>query len=165
MATPRKPGSTRRFHKETIEHMLERKSIRIPWSGCQIWMGCVSSKGYGWVGIFKTNKRMTVHRLSWILKNGSIPDGMHVLHKCDVPSCINPDHLFLGTNNDNVADRVRKGRSGSPKGENCHKARLTTEQVIAIRADTRRNYEIALSYGVDQCTISHVKLRRSWKHI
>lgn len=68
-------------------------------------------KGYSWFRITGMPKQKG-HRASWILHYGEVPDDFHVLHKCDVRNCVNPDHLFLGTNQDNIEDKVRKGRQG-----------------------------------------------------
>lgn len=75
---------------------------------CWYWTACVSSFGYGQISV--NGKSVGAHRISWEIHNGSILDGLHVLHKCDNPPCVNPDHLFLGTNKDNVEDRYVKGR-------------------------------------------------------
>lgn len=76
--------------------------------GCQIWTGCIGRDGYGQ---FRINGKIEgAHRASWMLANGPIPHGLHVLHHCDVPPCINPIHLFLGTHADNMADMLRKRR-------------------------------------------------------
>lgn len=93
-----------------------------PNTNCWIWTGCYARRGYGVIGFGK--KKFRAHRYSWELNRGPIPTGMHVLHKCDCPPCINPDHLFLGTQLDNNADMDAKGRRG-------HK--LTESDVLAIR--------------------------------
>ena len=86
----------------------------IPECGCWIWTGSTSSWGYGKIGI--AGKTIATHRYSWELHNGSIPIGISVLHKCDTPACVNPNHLFLGTQQDNMADASRKGRlPGRPR--------------------------------------------------
>jgi hypothetical protein len=105
------------------------------------------------------------HRVSWELHHGEIPDGMQVCHKCDTPSCVNPDHLFLGTPQENHADMRRKGRSVPPRGERNGHAILTEAQVRAIRQDPRTARRIAPEYGVKEWTIHGVKSRRTWAHI
>lgn len=97
------------------------------------------------------------HRFSWEAHNGQIPEEMCVLHKCDTPSCVNPDHLFLGTNDDNVADRVAKGRSA--KGEQHGKAKLTDRQILEIRDMSGTLQEIGDYYGVHNSHISRIKNR------
>jgi hypothetical protein len=84
----------------------------IPFSGCWIWMGSVADKrGYGLVYRSDNKTRTGAHRYSWELHHGEIPAGMRVCHKCDIPSCVNPDHLFLGTDVDNIQDAITKGRA------------------------------------------------------
>jgi hypothetical protein len=81
---------------------------KVPEGGCWIWMKSLMCTRYGCIRIDK--KTHTAHRLSWQIHNGPIPDGMHVLHRCDVRECVNPHHLFLGTNQENITDSVKKGR-------------------------------------------------------
>lgn len=91
-----------------LERFL-RKVIRVD-SGCWLWIGATRPNGYGNVNI---NGRTTgAHRASWALHHGSIPDGMQVLHRCDVRNCVNPAHLFLGSQRDNMQDMITKGRAG-----------------------------------------------------
>lgn len=87
------------------------RTIPEPNSGCLLWEGAVSRYGYGHVR--RGGKDIVLHRLVWEEANGSIPDGLHVLHRCDVPSCVNINHLFLGTRFDNMQDIVAKGRHTS----------------------------------------------------
>lgn len=82
-------------------------------AGCWVWTGSKIPTGYGKLSIH--NKKVAAHRLSWALHNGPIPAGLHVLHRCDNPPCVNPEHLFLGTDGDNAADKVSKGRQRSRK--------------------------------------------------
>ena len=93
---------------KSIADRLEANSIPEPNSGCLIWIGPAHWKGYG--QIHKDGKKQRAHRVAWTLKNGPIPEGLCVLHHCDMPPCINPDHLFIGTQQDNVADMIAKGR-------------------------------------------------------
>jgi hypothetical protein len=104
------------------------------------------------------------HRLAWIEAHGEIPAGLFVLHHCDNPPCINPEHLFLGTKGDNNIDRGVKGRGAPQNGEHNPRARLTIIQVDAIRADHRLQREIAVDYGVSQQQISKIKHGERWSH-
>lgn len=138
----------------------------VPSSTCWNWTGCLNNAGYG--RIQHEGKLWYAHRFSYKIHIGEIPDGMSVLHKCDVPSCVNPDHLFLGTQADNVHDCLRKGRhrSGPVAGEKNGNAKLNTEQVAEIRAkadagQTRKN--IAEEYGVTPAHISHICLGKKWR--
>lgn len=147
---------------------IEAQSSPEPNSGCLLWMGSANRTGYGFMSR-PTGSRL-VHRIYYELVKGPIPVGMVLCHKCDVPACINPTHLFLGTHNDNMADMARKGRSrngpgGVAYGSANAMARLTVADVIAIRADDRTLAAIARSYGVSLSCIDHVKSRRNWRHI
>ncbi len=143
-----------------IHSYLESRIERIPESGCWIWMRALSQDGYGAARFFC--KSMRAHRLAWHAFRGD-PAGLQVLHHCDVPTCCNPAHLFLGTHDDNMGDKVAKRRQSF--GENHGMTKLTEEQVVAIRADARTLQTIAAQYGVTFGLISHIKLRRLWKHI
>lgn len=82
-----------------------------PNSGCWIWIGNANRDGYGLLtGSRKGKPYFLAHRVSWEMHKGAIPDGLHVLHRCDMPACVNPDHLFLGTHSENMHDMGRKGR-------------------------------------------------------
>ena len=138
-------------------------------SRCWIWNGTKDIKGYG---VMKIEKKMyKAHRLVYELFIGSIPKdpinyhGTLVMHKCDNPSCVNPDHLFLGTAADNAHDRDMKGRTARQKGSIHGGSKLTESQVIAIRKDPRIAKEISKDYGVSRQQITGIKLRKAWKHI
>ena len=115
-------------------------------------------KGYGLLGY--KGKTTRAHKLAYELTYGPVPAGLHVLHKCDTPSCVNPDHLYLGTNADNVRDKVAKGRSLSR--ERNPSSKLTPEQVELIRVDKRSQRKIAKDYGVAQTTVCNIKHGRTW---
>lgn len=139
-----------------LAERLEAKTRRT--DSCWLWTGVTNRhKGNGGYGMIGTNgKSEFVHRIAWELKNGQIPEGQCVLHKCDVPLCINPSHLFLGTLGDNAADRAKKGRNPHQK--------LDWEKVREILADTRSNTELGRKYGVSQSVISRIRARISWQH-
>jgi len=158
------PGPTPRDFAERFEGLL----IPDPMSGCWLFAGGVTPSGYGWVYVRPTGQRMEVaHRVAWQLYRGPIPEGLHVLHRCDVRRCCNPAHLFLGTSTDNMQDCSRKGRVvGYLKGEQHIQSRLTNVQVFEIRsqrdisaADLGRRYGIALP------TVWGIRAGRSWKHL
>jgi len=141
-------------------------------SGCWLWTGGKTRNGYGLWSDRRTGTRKTwiAHRLSWILANGPIPDGLHVCHTCDVPSCLNPAHLWLGTPLDNARDKMTKGRhrGGIGHGEANSQARLTEAQVREIRhrhACGERQVALAHEFGVHIMTISQAVRRVTWKYL
>lgn len=130
--------------------------------GCWFWIGAKSGK-YG--GFYISGKMYRAHRVSWELNNGYIPNGLFVLHKCDKPKCVNPAHLWVGTQKENVQDMVRKGRSPNRKGVNGSLAKLTEKEVKKIRKDKRTQRVIAKSYHVSQTSVWMIKTRRNWNHV
>lgn len=139
--------------------------------GCWEWVGARFPKGYGCVtrrGTPSTPKTHTwrAHRYSWFLAHGPIPEGMVVCHRCDNPPCVNPDHLFLGTQKENQEDMVRKlrGRYGIRNG----RAVLTEDDVRTIRRryqDGETQQSLAEAFGVKGVTIQALISRRTWKHV
>ncbi len=134
-------------------------------NGCIEFTGSKNWFGHGEIA-FRGGK-YRAHRLAYIEYVGPIPNGMVVCHKCDNPSCINPDHLFIGTQADNLRDAINKNRmkAPNPKGEKHGLSKLTDEHVIAIRNDNRTQRAIAADYGVHQTTIKNIKLKRTWRHV
>ena len=136
-------------------------------SGCWNWRGHKTGDGYGVLNIDR--KLVRTHRISYEIHFGPIPEGMQVCHKCDNRACANPDHFFLGTNADNMADKVAKGRqssAGGAKGITHPLSKLTDEDIIAIRAakgvSQRR---LAAQFGVSQVNICFILSGRAWAHI
>ena len=154
--------------------MTLRERFETKWreadSGCWEWTANSHSFGYGMIRRRRRDGSWTsvgAHRVSWELHNGQIPEGMSVLHRCDNPACVNPDHLFLGTHADNMADKAAKGR-GSFRGARNPRARFVPDDVRAIRnrhADGESIRGLARSYGCSQCAIQGIVHRRTWRHI
>jgi len=128
---------------------------------CWLWTGA-RNDGYGYFAI--DDKIWLTHRLLYLHCYGTIDPGLHVRHKCRPRNCCNPDHLEPGTVAENEADRLRDGTDA--RGEkSCH-AKLTTDQVLQIRARSTENQrELGLEFGVSVYTIGHIIHRRTWKHI
>lgn len=98
-----------KHQSEKIKSIIEARSIPIPECGCWVWEWSTQKRGYGDFRAFGKTHYLA-HRASYAAYKGEIPDGLHVMHKCDNRSCCNPDHLTLGTNQDNIQDSVNKGR-------------------------------------------------------
>lgn len=146
----------------------KRKSKKLCWE----WTGCRDSCGYGLIGTGKGSRVIErAHRVSWKLHNphSLIPKGIKVLHKCDNPACVNPDHLFLGTQLDNMKDMLSKGRSNYVKGQKQGLAKLTEEKVSHMRklwdSGTHTLSELSLLFSVHWGTIWSAVTRRTWKHV
>lgn len=128
--------------------------------GCWMWTGKQIGNGYG------DGRRGSAHRQSWVMANGPIPRGMCVLHRCDVPLCVRPDHLFLGTRGDNNRDCKQKGRNA--RGEKNGQALLTESDVIDIRslaAMGAKRSSLAAAFDVTKSTIGMVVTRKHWAHV
>lgn len=136
--------------------------------GCWLYDGAREINGYGYLQnpFGPEPKFMTAHRAAWIYANGPIPEGMLVLHRCDVRACINPEHLFLGTDADNTVDKMRKLRSGNYGTTNIH-AKLTDDLVRSIHAEwrPRMTNKMAAQHGVTTNTIREIVLGHTWRHL
>jgi hypothetical protein len=137
-------------------------------NGCWLWQGKLNSKGYGTTTAWA--KTISTHRLSYILEHGSIPEDMHVLHKCDVRNCVRPDHLFIGTNHDNVLDCLHKGRKVIPdnSGSNHGMAKLTevdVSEILKLHREGVNNIELSKMFKTADGNISRIVNGLSWKHV
>lgn len=146
--------------------ILSRFWSKVDRSGdCWIWTGKLID-GYGCFSI-TSRWSVLVHRLTFELTHGPIPPGLLVCHTCDNPPCCNPAHLWAGTNADNMADSIAKGRR--PRGEQKHGAKLTESNILAIRAQYAAGgvtmQRIADQFGVTNQTISEIVHRQKWSHV
>lgn len=153
-------GVKERKIKTLEERLWDRVSVDKN-TGCLLWGGHCGHAGHGQIGA--NGKVLRVHRVSWEINNGPIPDGLNVLHKCDTPNCVNPNHLFLGSQKDNMADMKAKNRS--TKGIKHGNSKLTDDVVRRIRKDRRRLVEIASDYGIAISTASQVRSGQGWSHV
>lgn len=185
-----------RFHSEDCRQKYHYKnkppriSTRVHWTsrfwakvespnnkGCMNWVGLRDKAGYGvfgnthtWCLSYRDCGEIKTHRISWVLNFGKILNNLWVLHKCDNPSCVNPDHLWLGTSQENTHDREKKGRHGPGcLGESNPATPLKEVDIIKIRklwaTGVWRQYELADLFGVGQSSISEIIHRKTWKHI
>lgn len=175
----------------SIFERFEHAVMPITECGCWIWMRACSARGYGSLKIDGVVLR--AHRFFWEQTNGPIPEGKHVLHQCDIPQCVNPDHLFLGSHADNMKDKERKGRGnhatglrnarythpettcrgqrhwakrpGAVKGVNNNRSILSENDVLAIRASTLSGAALAQRFGITKTHANRIKARKAWSHL
>lgn len=141
-----------------------------PNTGCWLWGGRSNKKGYG-LGSFNVNGRPAIlaHRYSYLIHNNTIDDHLMVLHKCDIPCCVNPQHLYQGNGQHNANDRDSRGRNAQPKGSQNGNASLKEVDVIAIRSEYSEGIissrKLAKKYNVSQFTIMCIVRYKTWKHV
>jgi HNH endonuclease len=135
------------------EHPARRNYQRLGPDDCWPWLGRLDYRGYGLIGGGKNRQRS--HRAAYEDQIGPIPTGLWVLHRCDNPACCNGAHLFLGTNLDNIQDKLAKQRQAT--WAVMPQAKLDADQVRAIRVDQRPHREIARDYEISRPNISRLK--------
>lgn len=137
----------------SLADRVSRLSVPVTESGCWLWLGKTVPRGYGILTIKKAEggKSEYAHRASWSCLNGEIPSGMYVCHKCDTPSCVNPEHLFLGTPADNFADMLKKGRHRQPRSS------LTEKDAREILDSAESCNNLGKKLGVSGSTIHLVR--------
>lgn len=152
----------------TLLEKIEAQSLPEPNSGCLLWMGGVDPNGYGRIRAFGENR--LVHRVYYTLVKGPIPEGKILRHKCDVPSCISPDHLLPGTQADNVADMLARGRENrDPRpyhlGERNPNNKIAESTALAILLSPLNQRDAAKQYGVAPSWVQRIRKREVWPHI
>jgi len=156
-------------YASTVRPLEERFWAKVEKStGCWNWTAAKNPKGYGIFCIEKkTNSLELAHRVSYRLHYGAIPEDLRVLHHCDNPTCVRPDHLFLGTDGDNTADKVAKNRQ--QKGEHHALAKLTDAQATEIRrryaAGGVSQAQLAREYSINHATMGSLIHRKTWHHL
>lgn len=161
----------KQHRSRTLEEGFWRKVVKA--QGCWKWVGAKSPFGYGVIG--REGRTYRAHRISWQLHNGAIPAGKHVLHRCDVAECTNPQHLFLGDHYINMKDMGKKGRqwlqknSAGVRGEKHPRTKFTEAIVRYIRtkyaAGSITQRELATEFKVSRPTITAVIAGRNWGHV
>jgi len=169
-------GCGKYFCSNTCRHNADTQNLETRfWSKVEIkdffdcwnWTANKTPQGYGRFQL-KRKKSVSAHRLAWELTYGKIPNGLHVLHKCNNPSCVNPSHLKLGTNQDNVDDKLRANRQPHICGQNVATSKLTESQVreiFALLAEHRSYKEIAERFSISTHSVSNFNIGISWKHL
>lgn len=152
---------------------FDAQHIPVPEAGCWIWLGTLV-RGYG--QFQACGKRELAHRYALSQKLGrAIPNGLFACHKCDTPSCVNPDHLYEGDVYTNARDKCVRGRvsrgidfvptENRYKGERHHSAKLTISDVCEIRSHRRSYRELSKQFGVSTTSIAKIVLGKTWKHL
>lgn len=133
---------------------------------CWLWIGKRDENGYGRFGNFLEKKQERAHRVSYFLFKGEISNGLHVCHSCDNPSCVNPNHLWIGTNDDNIRDRHKKGRDPLKPGEENIAAKLTLKEVKKIRKLYIKNEygykRLGKQFSVNWRTVADIIKNKTW---
>jgi hypothetical protein len=147
----------------SVEERFWSKVDRGDASECWEWRASLKRPG-GYGQFWSGEKLVLTHRFAWSIVYGDIPVGLHVLHRCDNPPCVNPDHLFLGTHSDNVRDMYRKGRRRvDVRGERNSFSKLTREQVAEIRQRScEATRELAREFGVSASHVRSLKAGIGW---
>lgn len=147
-----------------LKDRLAIRSVRV--GECIEWTGYVNYFGYG--KLTYQNRQEYAHRAAWIANGGVIPDGMFICHKCDNRRCINPDHLFVGSQKDNMQDmkaKCRRRNVGGARGSAHPSAKVNEAQVLEIRASNLTPEEIAARFNISKKHVYQILNRLTWKHI
>jgi hypothetical protein len=147
-------------------------------TGCWNWQGAKTSIGYGALTIGDPRHLMGTHKIALAIFGAGVPEGLFACHKCDNPACCNPNHLFVGNQQDNMADKVAKGRQAKgdtinwhlypetvKRGESHHNAKLNKAAVIDIKTSALTGAELAIKYNISRSAICAVRKGRMWSHI
>ncbi len=161
-------GKVKTYKKKSFEYLFRKHVGDKDENGCMLWTGGTTPGGYGVMMTRTPNRKgLPAHRVAWQFAYGEIPEGMQVCHHCDRPACVNPEHLFLGTTQDNTADRDFKGRQA--RGVKHGRAKLTEEDVRTIRnryvLEDITYKKLGAEYGIDATVIGCIVRREKWKHL
>lgn len=151
--------------KPIKDRLIENSSIDQE-TGCWNWNGSLINKGYGQISI--KGKNCQPHRISWKVFVGEIPKGMQINHKCHNSKCINPEHLYTGTQQENIRDMDLSNRRSISFGSKCNQSRLNDGLIKIIRdslSKGSRACDLANEFGVGRTCIANIKHKRTWKHV
>ena len=151
----------------TIQQRFESKVERIPFMDCHVWNASTNHFGYG--KLAKDGGWIFAHHFAYKESNGEIPNGKYVLHKCDNPWCVNPEHLYLGDYKQNARDREQRNRGNHAFGEHHGRNKLTSSQVLAIREQHGTGKfsfrQLGKIYGVDSKTVADIVRNKLWQRL
>ena len=148
--------------RESFESKYQRYAVAVPFCGCHIWTGPVLKYGYGRV-TFGKGREVVAHRAAYEHFIGPVGDDEVVMHECDTPMCVNPNHLKKGTQAENIADKVNKNRQavGSKHGM----SKLSEDQAIAILKRNDSAIDLANEFGISVCMVRQIRSGMYWKHL
>ncbi len=155
------------YPRKSLQERFNEKWKLDKRSGCHVWKASTRGKGYGQ---FKLNyKNTSAHRVAYELAYGPIPESMHVCHKCDNPPCVNPKHLWLGTNEENIEDKSNKGRYNAARGSDNGSAKVTEKMAIKIRwlysTGKHTQTRLATRFNISRGAVGQLIRKETWKHI
>lgn len=162
-----KTRGRRVYYRQSLAERFYSHIVINKITGCWDWDGPPGKNGYGTFALTRTNHK-SAHKVSYLLTHNSIPEGLNVLHTCDNKICVRPDHLFLGTQQDNVDDMIEKGRANYVRGSDSGAAKLMEQDVLTIRQMADNGIQlraIASIYNVDNSTISGIVKGKYWSHV
>lgn len=154
-----------RIYSEKGRRRFLSKVVPEPNTGCWLWTPSSrgSERGYGSFQL--RGRAVKAHRVAYTTFVGDIPPGQFVLHSCDTPACVNPDHLRAGTHQENQAESARKQRRADVRGGANPRSRLTRRDVLSIRSSPASHHELSRAYGVDPKHIQRIRRRVVWRHV
>jgi len=156
------------MQSQSIQQRFDAKVEYIPFADCHFWIAATNKKGYGKLNN-GSNNWILAHRFAWESINGMIPERMYVLHCCDNPSCVNVNHLYLGTKKDNANDRESRDRGNHASGTKHGKNKLLPSQVYEIRDayDTGKYSfrQLGKIYGIDGKSVADIIDRKNWSNL
>lgn len=152
-----------RKRRPLAERFWEKVEVRGA-DDCWPWLAATKQGGYGKI-IDADGRFQLTHRVAYRFAFGDIPVGLVVCHRCDNPGCVNPQHLFLGTQAENLRDMRSKHRDNPPRGSKHPKTRLDEVLVVRLRADQRSHRRIAKDYGIGKSTVGMIKAGLTWTHV
>ncbi len=160
---------TQRFDYIEYQRRFWRRVAIGPADGCWLWTATKNRGGYGIFTRWGDSYHRTIcSRISWQLSYGPIPEGIFVLHKCDIPACVNPTHLFLGTQAANLGDMTSKGRRRGEFGEGHHCAKMSADKVRQLRLLRCRGWtyeRLAGNFGITHQSARLIAIGKTWKHV
>lgn len=145
----------------TVAERLEFYSMPEPNSGCTLWLGPISSTGYG--RMYQAGREIGAHCVAYEFAKGPLPEGMFVCHRCHLLSCVNPDHLYAGTHDDRMANRVARGNHMF--GERHGRAKITEAEALFIKEAPGKQGDIAAKFGISQAGVWAIKAGVNWKFL